>query len=318
MAQTPLVTVVITAYNHEHTIERAINSVLAQKTDFPFEIRIAEDSSQDNTRALLLRYAARWPQIIRIDPRPRSVGLSRNWYEALTSAKGQYVCLLKGDDWWLSEYKLQKQVDYLRKHPGCFAVGHRVRLIDSAGNVCGTLPDRRFLAGSGFLNAQQFLRGRIYSCTTCLVRNIFDPEDQKLREYMTANRNAAAFTLCMLYLDKGPIYLIDEELSARHVSSHLNTDLGSVLCGEIRRYRDFVEVVQSSRRYFNNAYNFDRCLLAGTAYPFTDRLLHGGLAPFCKEMHALPLRVRLCFPLFLIVHLLGRIPARIRRRKKHE
>lgn len=318
MAQTPLVTVVITAYNHENTIERAINSVLAQKTDFPFEIRIAEDGSQDNTRALLLRYAARWPQIIRIDPRPRSVGLSRNWYESLTAAKGRYVCLLKGDDWWLSDRKLQMQVNYLQQHPDCFAVGHLVRLIDSSGNACGTLPNRRFLAGSGYLNAQQFLRGRIYSCTTCLARNIFDPDDRKLREYMTANRNAAAFTLCMLYLDKGPIYLLDEELSARRIGEHLNTDPGSALQGETHRYRDFVEVVENSRRYFDNTYNFDHCLLVGTVYAFTDRLLHGGLAPLRREMRTLPLRVRLRFPLFLIVHLLGLIPTRIQRRKNHE
>ena len=91
----PLVTVLITTYNQECYIGTAIDSVLAQKTDFPFEIYISEDCGSDGTRAILQDYAARFPEIIRLNLREENVGISRNWYEGLCAAKGQYVCTLE-------------------------------------------------------------------------------------------------------------------------------------------------------------------------------------------------------------------------------
>ena len=43
MGQTPLVTVLVTTYNQEKYIANALDSVLAQRTDFPFEIYVSED-----------------------------------------------------------------------------------------------------------------------------------------------------------------------------------------------------------------------------------------------------------------------------------
>ena len=82
----PLVTVLITTYNQERYIGTAIDSVLAQKTDFPFEIYISEDCGSDGTRAILQDYAARFPEIIRLNLREKNVGISRNWYEGLCAA----------------------------------------------------------------------------------------------------------------------------------------------------------------------------------------------------------------------------------------
>ena len=125
----PLVTVVIT-YNQEHYIRKAIDSVLAQKTDFDFEVYITEDCGTDGTRAILEEYAAQYPQRIRLNLREKNVGISRNWYEGLCAAKGEFVCTLEGDDWWRDESKLQKQADFLRAHPDYLAVSHTLLLTD--------------------------------------------------------------------------------------------------------------------------------------------------------------------------------------------
>ena len=95
----PLVTVVITTYNQEHYIRKAIDSVLAQKTDFDFEIYITEDCGTDGTRAILQEYAARYPGRIRLNLRQQNVGISRNWYEGLCAAKGEFVCALTPNIW---------------------------------------------------------------------------------------------------------------------------------------------------------------------------------------------------------------------------
>ncbi len=313
MAQTPLVTVVITTYNQQKTIARAIDSVLAQKTDFPFEIYISEDCGQDRTREILLRYAARNPGVIRLNLRSKNVGISRNWYEALLAAHGKYVCTLEGDDWWLSDQKLQKQVDFLESHPECVAVSHTIQLTDNAGNTFDCLPDDPLVVGQ-YATMENFLSGITYSCTACLVRNFFDPADERMRAYVTANRSIADFALCMLYLDKGRVFVMDQALSAYRISSnaqaHQNYNSTQT---DLKKYSDFLDVVARSRDYFGCKYNFDRSLLSGTFYPFIDRIKYGGLRPFLREMKRMPFRVRLRFPFYAIRRLARLAAARLKR-----
>ncbi len=54
--QKPLVSVKMITYNHEPYITQAIEGVLMQKTDFPFELVIGEDCSTDGTRERVLAY----------------------------------------------------------------------------------------------------------------------------------------------------------------------------------------------------------------------------------------------------------------------
>jgi glycosyltransferase involved in cell wall biosynthesis len=65
MSATPKVSVCITAYNHEAYIREAIDSVLAQKVNFPIEILIGEDCSTDGTRAIVQQYERNHPDLIR-------------------------------------------------------------------------------------------------------------------------------------------------------------------------------------------------------------------------------------------------------------
>ena len=296
----PLVTVLITTYNQERYIGTAIDSVLAQKTDFPFEIYISEDCGSDGTRAILQDYAARFPEIIRLNLREENVGISRNWYEGLCAAKGQYVCTLEGDDWWRDENKLQKQVDFLRAHPDYLAVSHTLLLTDDAGNTYGTLPDDARILGKD-ATMELFLAGVTYSCTACLVKNIFDPADKALCDYVTANRSIADFALCMLYLDKGKVFVMDEALSGYRVAgtdeNHQNYN-GTQ--SALKKYADFLDVVNASRRYWQGKYSFAKCLCAGSFYPFIDRIKYGDLWPFVRLMGRMPLSAKALFPFYFI------------------
>ena len=60
-----MVSVLCTAYNHEKYLREALDSMLAQETDFPFEILISDDVSTDSTADIIREYAARYPAIIR-------------------------------------------------------------------------------------------------------------------------------------------------------------------------------------------------------------------------------------------------------------
>lgn len=59
---TPLVNIVMPTYNHEKFIVQAIESVLAQQTDFGYRLMIGDDCSTDNTQTIIRSYAEKKPQ----------------------------------------------------------------------------------------------------------------------------------------------------------------------------------------------------------------------------------------------------------------
>ncbi|MCC9043493.1 glycosyltransferase [Myroides sp. M-43] len=111
--QQPTVSVAMLAYNHQEFISEAIESVLMQKITFPIQIVIAEDCSPDNTRAIVLEYQTKYPDIIKLILQDKNVGASQNNDALLNHLDGQYIAPLEGDDYWIDEYKLQQQVDFL-------------------------------------------------------------------------------------------------------------------------------------------------------------------------------------------------------------
>ena len=298
MTNAPLVTVLITTYRQQNTIRQAIDSVLAQKTDFPFEIYISEDCGGDGALDILREYAGKHPDIIRLRLRGENVGISRNWYEGLCAARGEFVCTLEGDDWWLDDRKLQKQVDFLRTHPDYLAVSHTLQLVDEAGRFGPCLPNDPCILGRD-ATMELFLKGVTYSCTACLVRNIFKNPDPAREAYVTANRSIADFALCMLYLDGGRVFVMDRPMAAYRVAGagagQKNYNAGA---SAAKKYSDFLDTVLASRAYFGKKYRFTGCLLAGTFYPFIDRVKYGGLGPFARQMARLPAAARLAFPFY--------------------
>jgi glycosyltransferase involved in cell wall biosynthesis len=117
IAANPLVSVVTLTYNHEPYIAQAIESVLAQKADFPFEYVIGEDCSTDRTRAIVDGYARRYPDVIRVVSGPVNVGALANIIRVNGAMRGKYIATLEGDDFWSDETKLRRQVDFLERHP---------------------------------------------------------------------------------------------------------------------------------------------------------------------------------------------------------
>ena len=123
--ETYLVSVYITTYYHEAYIAQAIESVLSQKMDFPYEIVISDDASQDRTQAIVREYAEKYDNI-RYVFNESNLGLTKNVFQAKTLCRGKYMVQLSGDDYWIDERKLQKQVDFLEAHPEYFGVATRL------------------------------------------------------------------------------------------------------------------------------------------------------------------------------------------------
>lgn len=121
-----LVTVLVVTYNHERYIDQALQSVLNQQTDFGYEILVSEDCSTDETRAIIERYLKRHPERTRVLLSEENTNDNSVISRGLEIARGQYVALLDGDDYWSSTTKLQEQVAFLEAHPDCSMCFHNV------------------------------------------------------------------------------------------------------------------------------------------------------------------------------------------------
>ena len=112
----PLVSVGIFTYNQEKYIAQTIESVLIQKCNFDYEILIGEDCSTDGTLKICKEYADKYPDKIKLFAREKNLGLIKNYFDILEKCQGKYIAQCAGDDYWIDEYKLQKQFDFLESN----------------------------------------------------------------------------------------------------------------------------------------------------------------------------------------------------------
>ena len=117
----PLVSVCCITYNHEPYIAQALDGFLMQRTSFPFEVLMHDDASTDNTADIIRDYEAKFPKIIKPiyqKENQYSQGkreISETWN--FPRAKGKYIAMCEGDDYWIDGNKLQMQVDCLENNP---------------------------------------------------------------------------------------------------------------------------------------------------------------------------------------------------------
>lgn len=128
----PMVSVSCITYNHEAYIARALDSFLMQKTDFPYEILVYDDASTDRTQEIIRQYEQKYPDIIKPYYQTENQ-YSKGRYNVegffcYPRAKGKYIALCDGDDYWTDEQKLQRQVDYMEAHPECALCIHAARI----------------------------------------------------------------------------------------------------------------------------------------------------------------------------------------------
>jgi glycosyltransferase involved in cell wall biosynthesis len=127
--------VIMTTYNHERYIAEAIESVLRQQTSFGVEIVVGEDCSTDRTLNIVRDYASMYPECIRIVTSEENVGWRKNYRRTIAAARGKYVALLDGDDYFTHRKKLAMQVELLEADPELGMCYTRSERIDESGNT---------------------------------------------------------------------------------------------------------------------------------------------------------------------------------------
>lgn len=134
MNNTITVSILMPTYNHEKYISQAIESVLAQKTNYPYELLIHDDCSTDSTLAIAQNYATKYPDKIKLFTEKENQGLMKSYKRLIEQSNGKYLAILESDDYWLDKNKLQIQIDFLESNPDYGIVASDIITIDDEGN----------------------------------------------------------------------------------------------------------------------------------------------------------------------------------------
>jgi len=167
----PLVSVQMITYNHEPFIAQAIEGVLMQKTNFKYELVIGEDCSTDNTRKICEEYARNYPDIIRLLPSEKNLGMFANGTRTMKACmNGKYIGICEGDDYWTDPYKLQKQVDFLEKNSRIIAVAHLSKTIFEGVEILNQYYNSKTNAGE--YSKRKLLLPAPFHTSSIVFRNI--------------------------------------------------------------------------------------------------------------------------------------------------
>lgn len=134
----PLLSVFMITYNHEKFIEKAIDSLIIQQTQFPIKVIISDDCSTDRTKEILKLYKKNYPDIIEVFFNPQNIGASKNaarTFGKCFNSGAKYIAMLEGDDYWTDPLKLQKQVDFLEQNRDYSLCITNYNIIDENDNI---------------------------------------------------------------------------------------------------------------------------------------------------------------------------------------
>lgn len=131
-----VVSVVCATFNHERYLEDALNGFLSQVTDFAFEIIVNDDASTDSTPTIIKRFQRLYPKIIK--PNIQTTNQFTLGHKPLPimlqKVRGELIAMCEGDDFWISNNKLQSQVEVFRQHPAISLCFHSAKELDIATN----------------------------------------------------------------------------------------------------------------------------------------------------------------------------------------
>lgn len=208
-----VMSVIILTYNHEAYIVQALDSVLMQKTDFPFEIIVGDDCSTDGTQRILKEYNRRHPGAVKLILRKRNLGVMKNSFLTAHRALGEYMIVLEGDDYWTSRDKLQKQVDFLRKNPMYSGCSHKFQTVDRYGKVYEDRDFERQYTKKEVYDGREFEAGVLAGHTSTLTyKNIF--KSNQLRDLFCKYKfKSGDWIVNLILLSQGNIYCMEDVMS---------------------------------------------------------------------------------------------------------
>ena len=181
-----MISFLVTYYNQEKYVRKSLDSILAIEKKNEWEILVGDDGSTDHTIDIVEEYIERYPRNIRLYVMPREEGAiydsvlraSANRLNLLKHSKGQYFCILDGDDFFCDENFVSDAIGIFENNPGVSVVafGYRYYFEDQS-EVEKLLPGE----ADAEMDADGYIRKYYLHAGACVHRKSF--EDDRI-EYL--------------------------------------------------------------------------------------------------------------------------------------
>lgn len=169
-----LVSVIITTYNRDFYLEKAIQSVVNQ-TYTNLEVLVIDDGSKINYAESICNQFANCKYYHK-----KNGGLSSARNFGISVAKGEYIAFLDDDDFWKSD-KLEKQVEILKTYASVDCVHSSAAVVDEKGNLTGQCigaDENKVHKRSGYVFWNALACWVVKSPTPLIRKKVFQPDLQ--------------------------------------------------------------------------------------------------------------------------------------------
>lgn len=272
----PLVSICTLVYNHEPYLRECFEGFVMQKTNFAFEVLVHDDASTDNSAAIIREYTAKYPNIFKPiyqTENQYSKGIKVSATYQYPRAKGKYVAICEGDDYWTDPLKLQKQVDIMEQNSEIGLVYTQVEAFDDNGVVgpyAFEVKDAKsLLSGNG-----------IPTLSTCFRRELLMRYLDEVNPY---NKNwlMGDYPMWLWFLLHTKAYFLDDVTARYRIlqnSASHSTDIRKVIA--------FEESVLDIKIFFIRKYWNNNKVLLKNAYTVSTWLLFRLLIVNSKDKQA--------------------------------
>jgi len=218
------VCICITNFNKALYIEEALKSAVSQKFNGKFHIIIVDDCSNDNSRAIILNYQNKYPQLITTYFNISNLGLINNFIKISKLSKGKYVAFLDSDDYWTDNFKIQKQVDLIQ-NDNSIGLVHTNHLTINENKV---FSKKVSIPPSGYVYNNLILNNFITHSTVLIRRNLLVDTIERLEKLSWGKFYYNDYPVYLMvsvhvkinYLDEGTMVYRNLGSSASHTRNY--------------------------------------------------------------------------------------------------
>lgn len=253
------VSVIITAYNHEKYISQAIDSVINQQFDGDLEIIIGDDCSTDSTVDIIREYKSKYPDNIFIIANKVNIGITKNLQQCLEKCTGEYIAICEGDDYWLTNTKIKKQMEYLEENPFLSMCFNKIYLYYEEQNKMIPHPSQEKLHFNSLLSTKDLIKDNVignFSC--CMYRKKYiDSLDKEIFNFYTVD-----WMFNLAISQYGPIGFINEFMTVYRI--HSSGAWSGMRDDE--KLLSWVKCINIYDKYLKEKYHYDFNLLKKRIY----------------------------------------------------
>lgn len=250
MNEKPLLSVVMISYQHRDYIQQAIESVFSQKTNFTIELIIANDHSPDDSDEIIKKTIQNAPENVEIKytRHEKNLGMMPNFIWAIKQAKGKYIALCEGDDYWINENKLQQQVDFLEQNNDFGMCFHSCEIVSEVDKPINS--DLLIVHENREYLSKEFLRSWIIPTASVVFRKYDDITDL-CEKLATPHLTHGDIVLFLWIAERGRVYCFAEKMSTYRINNHGVTNVYD----SETKYLKILKHLSALNKTFNYRYN---------------------------------------------------------------